>query len=71
MAGLRLFSRERAPKVRWFVLQSVKVQIDCLGQCRYSRISLIRSSDALAETSFLKGLGHPLGALNTIPSNGK
>ncbi len=33
MAGPRLFSRERAPKVRSFVLQSVKFQIDGLGRC--------------------------------------
>ncbi len=32
MAGLRLFSRERAPKVRRFVLQSVKFQIHGLGR---------------------------------------
>ena len=33
MAGTLLFSRERAPKVRSFVLQSVKFQIDGLGRC--------------------------------------
>jgi len=35
MGGLRLFSRERAPKVRRFVLQSAKFQIDGLGRCRF------------------------------------